>query len=67
AEAFSPFPLLPERLKALTNEIAEILPKRSGAIVLTLEFNQFQEHLRGLEPPKPEPKKPMLLRDSPPI
>ncbi len=61
AKAFSPFPPLPERLKALEKEISEGLPKRSGAITSTDEFAAFREHLLSLTPPKPSPKQPTLL------
>ena len=60
--AFSPFPPLPERLKALEKEIREILPKRSGAVTSTGEFAAVREHLLSLAPPKPSPKGPTLLR-----
>ena len=65
AKAFSPFPLLTERLQALQREISEILPKRSGAITSTEEFAAFREHLLGLTPPRPLPKEPTLLRSDP--
>jgi len=61
AKAFSPFPPLPERLKALEKEISEGLPKRSGAITSTDEFAAFREHLLSLTPPKLSPKQPTLL------
>jgi len=57
AAAFSPFPLLVERLKGLENEINDILPKRDGAVRNTPEFVSFREHLLTLSPPKPEPPK----------
>jgi beta-barrel assembly-enhancing protease len=62
AKAFSPFPPLPERLKALEKEIREILPKRSGAVTSTEEFAAVREHLLSLTPAKPLPKGPTLLR-----
>lgn len=62
ATAFSPFPPLPERLKAVEREISEILPKRAGAITSTEEFAAFREHLLNLPAPKPVPKVPTLLR-----
>jgi predicted Zn-dependent protease len=65
AKAFSPFPLLTERLQALQREISEILPKRSGAITSTEEFTAFREHLLSLTPPKPMPKEPTLRRAEP--
>jgi predicted Zn-dependent protease len=60
--AFSPFPPLPERLKALENEIREILPKRSGAVTSTEEFAAVRKHLLTLTPPKQSPMGPTLLR-----
>ena len=65
AAAFSPFPPLPERLRALEREISEILAKRTGAIASTEEFAAFREHLLSLPAPKPEPKLPTLLRSDP--
>jgi len=65
ATAFSPFPPLPERLKAVEREISEILPKRAGAITSTEEFAAFREHLLNLPAPKPVPKVPTLLRSDP--
>jgi beta-barrel assembly-enhancing protease len=62
AKAFSPFPPLPERLKALEKEIKEILPQRNGAITNTVEFAAFREHLLSLPPVQPSPKQPTLLR-----
>lgn len=41
----SPYPPLPERLRALQDEIAHILPNRNGAIVNTPEFQQFKNRL----------------------
>jgi hypothetical protein len=58
AKAFSPFPPLPERLDALQRDIKEILPKPSGAITDTEEFESFRKHLVDLPPPKPSPKQP---------
>jgi predicted Zn-dependent protease len=65
SRAFSPFPLLPERLEALRKEINEILPNQSSAITNTKDFAAFREHLLGLAPPKPLPKEPTLLRYEP--
>ncbi len=65
SNAFSPFPLLSERRKALEKEISEILPKRSGAITSTDEFAAFREHLLSLTSPKLSPKQPTLLRSDP--
>jgi predicted Zn-dependent protease len=63
AKAFSPFPLLPERLESLRKEISEILPKQNSAVTNTESFLAFREHLLSLAPPpKATPKKPTLLR-----
>lgn len=62
AKAFSPFPPLPERLKAVEKEIEEILPQRSGTITNTDEFAAFRKHLLSLTPAKPSPKQPTQLR-----
>lgn len=55
-QAFSPYPALPERLKALHKEINDILPKRTGEIVSTPEFPAFQNRLQSLQPPEPTPR-----------
>jgi predicted Zn-dependent protease len=55
--AFSPLPSLPERLKALQKEIADLLPKRDGAIVSTPEFEEFKVHLKAWRPEKAEPRR----------
>jgi predicted Zn-dependent protease len=61
--AFSLFPPLADRLKALEKEISEILPERGGAVTTTPEFTAFREHLLSLEPPKSEAKpQPPLVR-----
>ena len=52
----SPFPPLPERLKALQEEISDILPKRDSAVTNTPEFANFREHLLKLNAPKSETK-----------
>jgi beta-barrel assembly-enhancing protease len=63
ANAFSPFPLLPERLEALRKEISEILPKQNSAVTNTENFLAFREHLLSLAPPlKGTPQKPTLVR-----
>jgi predicted Zn-dependent protease len=62
AKAFSPFLPLPDRLDALQKEIKEILPKQSGAITDTKDFESFRKHLLGLPPAKPSPKQPILIR-----
>jgi predicted Zn-dependent protease len=61
-DAFSPFPPLPERLKAIKKEMSKILPRRSGAITNTDEFVSFREHLLSLTPTQPSPKPPTLVR-----
>jgi predicted Zn-dependent protease len=60
-DAFSPFPPLPERLKAIQKEISKILPRRSRAITNTDEFAAFREHLLSLIPAKSSPKPPTLV------
>lgn len=64
-KAFSPFPPLSERVKALKREIGEILPLRNGAITNTDEFAGFREHLVSLAPPKPLLSRPTLVRSAP--
>lgn len=49
-EEFNPYPSVPLRLKALQKEIAEILPKRVGAIVSTPEFREFKDRLQTMKP-----------------
>jgi predicted Zn-dependent protease len=49
-EEFSPYTSVPLRLKALEKEIAEILPKRVGAIVSTPEFREFKDRLQTMKP-----------------
>jgi beta-barrel assembly-enhancing protease len=61
-DAFSPFPPLPERLKAIKKEMSKILPRRSRAITNTDEFAAFREHLLSLPLPRPSPKPPTLVR-----
>lgn len=56
AKAFSAFPPVPDRLKALREEISDVLPKRDGAITNTPEFAAFREHLLTLNSPKSETK-----------
>ena len=46
-KALSPFPPLSDRLQALKNEIAEILPERDSVIVSTAEFERAKERLRN--------------------
>lgn len=65
AKAFSAFPPLSERLNALRKEIADILPKRDGAVTSTPEFTVFQEYLRSLPGPPPVKSEPTLHRANP--
>jgi predicted Zn-dependent protease len=62
ARALSSFPPLTKRLDALQKEIDEILPKQTGAITDTEDFEALRQHLLGLPPPKPSPKQPVLIR-----
>ena len=64
-DAFSPFPPTSDRLTALKKEVAEILPRRDGATVSSPEFDQFQERLRSLKPPEPDPMPKLVRRDPP--
>lgn len=41
-------PPLSKRLQALQKEIANILPKRDGAVVTTPEFQQFEKRLQAM-------------------
>jgi predicted Zn-dependent protease len=50
--AFSPYPPLQDRLKALRTEIQEILPRRDASTVSSSEFKTAKEHLRAWNPPK---------------
>jgi TonB family protein len=54
AQASSPFPPTPDRLKALRKEIAE-LPNQDGRTVSTPEFEDFRERLRAWRPKEPVP------------
>jgi beta-barrel assembly-enhancing protease len=51
--AFSPYPPLQDRLKAMRTEIQKILPPRDNATVSTSEFEAVKEHLRTWNPPSP--------------
>lgn len=44
----SRYPPVAKRVKALTNEAAEILPQREGAFVSSPEFDAFKERVRTL-------------------
>lgn len=58
AMAFRPLPPLPDRLKAVQKEIAEVRPKQTAMTVSTPEFELFQEHLRVFRPKELTPKNP---------
>ena len=49
-KSFSVVPPLADRVEALREEIGTILPQRSGDIVSTPQFAEFQAHLRSLTP-----------------
>jgi predicted Zn-dependent protease len=55
---FSTSPPLADRIQAMRKEIAEILPKRDGAVVSTPEFKNFQEHVRAWKPGLSESRQP---------
>lgn len=55
---FSTSPPLADRIQAMRKEIAEILPKRDGAVVSTPEFKDFQERIRAWKPGLSESKQP---------
>jgi predicted Zn-dependent protease len=55
---FSTSPPLADRIQAMRKEIAEILPKRDGAVVSTPEFKDFQEHVRAWKPGLSESRQP---------
>ncbi len=64
--AFSAFPPLAERVRAIDKEIASILPKRAGEVTDTQEFSEWRQHLRALPPPKMVAKPfPILLPAAP--
>ncbi len=50
ADPFSSSPQLADRIQAMRKEIAEILPKRDGAVISTPEFKDFQERVRAWKP-----------------
>jgi beta-barrel assembly-enhancing protease len=52
-KAFDPFPPVSERLEALNNEIAKILPHRDGAIVSTSELQIIKARLLVSPPNAP--------------
>jgi predicted Zn-dependent protease len=57
-ETFSEYPPLAQRLQALQKEIAEILPKRDGAVISTQEFQEFKNHLQAMRPEHAAPQNP---------
>jgi len=57
-ETFSQYPPLPQRLQALQKEIAEMLPKRDGAVISTKEFQEFKDHLQAMKPEGAVPQNP---------
>ena len=61
AVAMSHFPAPSERLKALRNELADILPPRSEATLSTSAFEQFEQRLHAGQS-RPEPRRPFLRR-----
>ncbi len=64
-KAFSAYPSIPDRVKPIREEIAQILPPRDDAIVSTSEFDMVLEHLRARLAQKPADRdaaKPHLRR-----
>jgi len=62
SDSLSPFPPVPQRIRELRREIAEILPQRGEATVSTSAFEEFKEHLHSWQMLHPEPKLPILRR-----
>ena len=56
-QPFSAYPPLTQRLQALQEEIAQILPNRDGAIVSTNDFQEFRTRLQALKPESGAPQK----------
>jgi beta-barrel assembly-enhancing protease len=57
------FPPLSQRVKALREEIREVLPARDAAVLSTSEFEEFQKHLRAWNSaPIKKPPVPSLIR-----
>ncbi len=46
-KAFSPFPPMPERVRAIKKEIETMLPHQESAIVSSSEFEEIRERLRA--------------------
>jgi predicted Zn-dependent protease len=68
-KTFSPFPPLPDRLKAMRTEIQKILPRRDIATLSTSDFEAVKERLRAWNPPnlkKTDTSKPTLRKPSQP-
>jgi beta-barrel assembly-enhancing protease len=66
AAALNQFPPPPERLKALQEEINDVLPKRNGMVTNTPEFADFREHLLKLSSPNSETKSESKPMPTPP-
>ena len=66
SKAFSTHPPLPERLKAIREEIARFLPPRPAETVSSSDFEAVKERLRAWQPPAPahgaNPKRPTLRK-----
>jgi predicted Zn-dependent protease len=62
AVAISYFPVPSERLKALGNEFADILPPRDKATVSTSKFEEFKERLHIWQTQHPQQTQPVLRR-----
>ena len=66
--SLSLYPPLPDRLKAMRKEIAEILPRQPAAKISSVEFETFKERLQALRlaysgsKDSPAPDKPMLRK-----
>ena len=48
-DTFREYPPLVQRLQALDQEIAQILPRRNGAITSTKEFQEFKDSLQTIK------------------
>jgi len=55
AQAFSPFPQTSVRLKALHEEIADVLPRRDAQVTASPEFEEFKKRIRDWKPAGPMP------------
>jgi len=53
AQAFSPFPQTSVRLKALHEEIADVLPRRDAQVTASPEFEEFKKRIRDWKPAGP--------------